>query len=131
MPHFILEYTDNLPDHADVPGVLAKVNAALIAEGGVFPIGGIRARAIRLTEYAVADGSGDYGFAHATLKIGAGRDQATRDRVCGRLFEILKSHFARTAEEMGFALSLELIEFSEGGVLKHNNLHKRLAARDQ
>jgi 5-carboxymethyl-2-hydroxymuconate isomerase len=39
MPHFIVEYTDNIKAAADIPGLLKKVNEVLIAQGGVFPIG--------------------------------------------------------------------------------------------
>ena len=44
MPHFIVEYTDNLRDAGDIKGFLRKVNAVLIAQGGVFPTGAIRSR---------------------------------------------------------------------------------------
>ncbi|WP_367171684.1 hypothetical protein, partial [Zoogloea sp.] len=48
MPHLIYEYTDNLGSDADIAGLLRKSNQVLIDQGGVFPIGGIRSRAIRL-----------------------------------------------------------------------------------
>lgn len=47
MPHFIAECTDNIREQADLPGLFGKVNAALAATG-IFPIGGIRSRAIWL-----------------------------------------------------------------------------------
>lgn len=34
MPHFILEYTDNLKAEGDIPGVLKKVVAVLIDQNG-------------------------------------------------------------------------------------------------
>ena len=45
MPHFIAECTDNIREQADLPGLFAKVNEALAATG-IFPIGGIRSRAL-------------------------------------------------------------------------------------
>ena len=42
------------------------------------------------------------------------------------LFDIMKAHFADQYQKQGLALSLELVEFSESGTLKHNNLHARL-----
>jgi len=125
VPHFILEYTDNLKPDARIPELLAKVNGVLIAEGDVFPVGGIRSRAIALTEYRIADGAADYAFVHARLKIGAGRSAAVKRRVSEALFETMKAHFAELFARRYLALSLELIEFGEAGTLKHNNIHAR------
>jgi 5-carboxymethyl-2-hydroxymuconate isomerase len=125
MPHFIVEFTANLLEEGDIPGLLKKVHDCLIAQDGVFPIGGIRSRAIPLDIFRMADGEADYAFVHATLKIGAGRDEATRKRVCDALFELIKSHFAALYAKRYLALSMELIEFSEAGTYKHNNVHAR------
>jgi 5-carboxymethyl-2-hydroxymuconate isomerase len=125
MPHFIVEYTANLEQEGDFPGLLRKVNDILIAQDGVFPIGGIRSRAIRLEHYRMADGQADYAFVHAQLKIGAGRDEATRQRVGDALFDMMKAHFAALYEKRYLALSMEIAEFSEAGTWKHNNVHAR------
>ena len=77
MPHFVVEYTDNLGAEARIADLLTRVNRILLDQGGVFPAGGIRSRAVRLTEYAVADEAADYAFVHAVLTIGAGRPAAT------------------------------------------------------
>ena len=73
MPHFVVEYTDNLGAEARIGELLTRVNQVLLDQGGVFPAGGIRSRAVRLTEYAVADEAEDYAFVHAVLRIGSGR----------------------------------------------------------
>ena len=125
MPHFIVEYTDNIRADADIPGLLRKVNAVLIAQGGVFPTGAIRSRAICLTEYFVADGTVDDAFVHATLKIGAGRDATVKKRACDELFAMIKEHFAELYARRSLALSMELYEFDEGGTYKRNNIHAR------
>jgi 5-carboxymethyl-2-hydroxymuconate isomerase len=125
MPHFIVEYTANLDQEADIPGLLKKVNDILIAQNGVFPIGGIRSRAIRLEHFRMADGQADYAFVHAQLKIGAGRDEATKQRVGDALFDMMKAHFAALYEKRYLALSMEITEFSEAGTWKHNNVHAR------
>ena len=129
MPHLTFEYTANLEPEADLPGLLEKANAVLIAQNGVFPIGGIRSRAIRLEHYRMADGAADYAFVHATLKIGAGRDPATRQRVGDQLFEAMKQHFAALYAKRYLALSLEIAEFSDAGTWKHNNVHARFKKR--
>ncbi len=125
MPHLIYEYTDNLKAEGDIPGLLRKTNQVVLAQGGVFPTGGIRARAICLTDYCVADGSADDAFVHLTFKMGAGRTAEEKQKVGDELFAMLKDHFAGLFARRGLALSMEIVEFSEAGTWKHNNIHAR------
>ncbi|GIN87295.1 5-carboxymethyl-2-hydroxymuconate isomerase [Heyndrickxia sporothermodurans] len=125
MPHFIIEYTDNLKKEANIQELLKKVNEVLIGRKDIFPIGGIRSRAIELHNYFIADGSNDDAFVHACLKIGAGRSEDDKKATCSEIFEVMKDHFAELYESRYLALSLELIEFSEAGTYKHNNIHQR------
>lgn len=129
MPHFILEYTDNLKAEGDIPGVLKKVVGVLIDQNGAFPIGGLRARAIELADYEIADGEEDYAFVHATLKIGAGRSEEVKKAAFDQVFETIKDHFADLYAKRYLALSMEISEFSEAGTYKHNNIHARFKAR--
>ncbi|CAJ2743630.1 5-carboxymethyl-2-hydroxymuconate delta-isomerase [Burkholderia pseudomallei] len=125
MPHIIVEYTANIRDDARIPVLLKSINETLIAQGGVFPTGGIRSRAIELQDYCVADGTADDAFVHVTLKIGAGRDDATKKAACDVLFDAIKAHFEALYARRYLALSMELAEFSETGSYKHNNIHAR------
>lgn len=124
MPHLIVEFTDNLQPDGDIGGLLPKLTQVLIDQGA-YPIGGIRARAIELHHYRVADGQADDAFVHATLKIGAGRSDAVKQATCDGLFTAMKDHFADLFARRYLALSLELVEFSEAGTWKHNNIHQR------
>jgi 5-carboxymethyl-2-hydroxymuconate isomerase len=131
MSHMTLEYSANLRaagGFGELCRKLAQYMTGLRLEGQpVFPPGGVRVRAIPCDDFCVADGSiEDAGFVHAILKIGAGRSAAAKGAVCAGLFDIMKTHFAAQYAERGLALSLELIEFSESGTLKHNNLHALL-----
>ncbi|WP_323121357.1 5-carboxymethyl-2-hydroxymuconate Delta-isomerase [Burkholderia alba] len=125
MPHIVVEYTDNLKDDARIPVLLKTINDTLIAQGGVFPTGGIRSRAIELRDYRVADGAEDDAFVHVTLKIGAGRSDTAKKATCDALFDAIKAHFAELYARRYLALSMELTEFSEDGSYKHNNIHAR------
>lgn len=125
MPHFVVEYTDNLKDEVDIRAMLVKVNQILIAQKGVFPIGGIRARAIELNDYVMSDDEEDYAFVHASLKVGGGRTEEQLNKACGEIFDMMKEHFAEQFEKRYIALSMEYGEFSEAGTYKHNNVHAR------
>jgi 5-carboxymethyl-2-hydroxymuconate isomerase len=133
MPHLTLEYSANLaaPDNIGrLCETLAHVLDAQRDENGarVYPRGGIRTRAVRCEQYFVADGNPGNAFMHGCLKIGAGRSQAVRKATGEALFEAIKQHFSQAFAEHGLALSLEIVEFSEEGAWKHNNLHARLKA---
>jgi len=125
MPHFIVEYTSNIKQEARISQLLAKANEILVAQGGVFPLGGIRSRAIELQDYCIADGEADYAFVHCNLKIGAGRSDNEKKKVCDDLFDAIREHFAEMFSKRYLALSLELNEFSETVTYKHNNIHAR------
>jgi 5-carboxymethyl-2-hydroxymuconate isomerase len=131
MSHMTLEYSSNLRAAGrfdELCRKLAQFMTGLEAEGKpIFPTGGVRVRAIPCEEYCIADGSlADAGFVHAVLKIGAGRSDAAKSATKAGLFDIMKAHFADHYQKQGLALSLEFVEFSESGTLKHNNLHARL-----
>jgi 5-carboxymethyl-2-hydroxymuconate isomerase len=130
MSHLTLEYSANLRSvgrFGELCRKLAQYMTALRIDGvAVYPPGGVRVRAIACEDYCVADGTvSDAGFAHAILKIGAGRSDAAKQATCTGLFDIMKAHFAEQFANAGLALSLELNEFSEAGTFKHNNLHAR------
>ena len=130
MPHFVLEYTSNIKAEARVPELLKKVNAVLMAQGGVFPTGGIRARAIEMTDYAIADGAEDDAFVHASLTIGSGRSAEEKRKACDELFAMMEDHFADLFAKRYLALSMEFGEFNEAGTWKHNNIHSRFKKKN-
>jgi 5-carboxymethyl-2-hydroxymuconate isomerase len=130
MSHMTLEYSGNLRADGQFHELckkLATFMSSLRVDGvPVFPPGGVRVRAIACDEFCIADGTlGDASFVHAILKIGAGRTDSAKQSTCNGLFDIMKAHFATQYANRGLALSLELVQFSEAGTLKHNNLHTR------
>jgi 5-carboxymethyl-2-hydroxymuconate isomerase len=130
MPHLTLDHSANLSADGDIGGLCRKLARCLAeqkAEGmAVYPLGGIRVRALVAEAWCIADGSVDAAYLHAMLKVGAGRPESTLRATGDAVFEVMKSHFAELYGRMGLALSLEMAEFSEAGTWKHNNLHARL-----
>ena len=85
---------------------------------------GIRSRAVALDDWCIADGAGaDDAFVHVTVKIGAGRSDALKKRVFDALFDKIAAHLAPAFDARGFALSMEVAEFSEAGSWQQNILH--------
>lgn len=133
MPHLTIEYSANLRDDGDWTSLCRKLASVLASgeQGGkpVFPLGGIRVRAIAAEDWCIGDGSlADAAFVHARLVIGAGRSEPVKRETGDALFAVVREHFAGSFEARGLALSLEIGEFSDAGTWKHNNLHERYRA---
>ncbi|MDQ0351583.1 5-carboxymethyl-2-hydroxymuconate isomerase [Alkalibacillus filiformis] len=124
MPHLILEYTDNLKNDLDVANLLKNINQALLKHSDLIPIGGLRSRAIELNDYVVADGQEDDAFVHATLKLGKGRTDEEKKRICDELYEAIINDLEPLFNQRYIAFSLELFEFAHP-TYKKNNIHER------
>ena len=135
MPHLTLEYSSNLRDTQRFDVLcrqLAHVLGAQRNDAGqaVYPIGGIRVRALACDAYCIADGQdAEAAFVHASLKIGAGRSATVLQATGDALFAILKTYFEADYSARGLALSLDIGEFSEAGTWKHNNLHAKFRSK--
>ncbi|MCC6827282.1 MAG: 5-carboxymethyl-2-hydroxymuconate isomerase [Novosphingobium sp.] len=125
MAHATVEWTDNLDGTFDRAGLLALIAQDMRERaGGVFPVGGIRVRAIRLTEYVIADGQGpDDAFINIDVKMGAGRSAEFRKAYFDALFERVSHYLEPVFAARPLALSL-YVEEAEGW--KRNTIHKRL-----
>ncbi|KLN96254.1 5-carboxymethyl-2-hydroxymuconate Delta-isomerase [Moellerella wisconsensis] len=126
MPHFYAECTENIKHQAKLPELFAKVNTAL-ANTGIFPLAGIRSRAIWLDTWQMADGKHDYAFVHFTLKIGAGRSIEQRKQTGDMLFALIKTHFSALMAQRYLALSFTMEELDPILNFKQNNVHALFA----
>jgi 5-carboxymethyl-2-hydroxymuconate isomerase len=127
MPHFTLEYSGNLDARIDMAEIVEVVRRAAVATG-IFPLGGIRVRAIRCEHYAIADGSAEYGFLAMVLRLGEGRDLATRKRAGEAIFKALSSHLDPVFAAGKFALSFDMQINDKETSWKRNNIHEALKA---
>src|SRR3954465_5682756 len=91
MPHFTLEYSANLESRVDMARVVEVVRKAAV-ETGIFPLGGIRVRALRCEHFAIADGNPNLGFLAMGLGLGEGRDPATRQKAGEHVFKALSAY---------------------------------------
>jgi 5-carboxymethyl-2-hydroxymuconate isomerase len=127
MPHFTIEYSANLDGRLDMAKVVELVRKAA-AETGIFPIGGIRVRAIRCEHYAIADGSAQSGFLAMLLRLGEGRDLAARKKAGEHIFKALSSHLDPVFAAGRFALSFDMQINDKETSWKRNNIHEALKA---
>ena len=127
MPHFTIEYSANLEPRADMAAVVEVVRKAA-AETGIFPLGGIRVRAIRCEHYAIADGDPGFGFLDMVLRLGEGRDLATRKKAGEHIFKALSVYLDPLFANSRFALSFDMQINDKETSWKRNNIHEALKA---
>jgi 5-carboxymethyl-2-hydroxymuconate isomerase len=127
MPHFTIEYSANLEGRVDMEKVVEVVRKAAV-ETGIFPLGGIRVRAISCEHYAIADGNSQFGFLDMVLRLGEGRDLATRKQAGEHIFKALSAHLDPLFAQSQFALSFDMQINDKDTSWKRNNIHEALKA---
>jgi 5-carboxymethyl-2-hydroxymuconate isomerase len=125
MPHFTIEYSANLDARVDMGKVVELVRKAAV-ETGIFPLGGIRVRAVKCEHYAIADGQKNFGFLDMVLRLGEGRDLATRKQAGEHIFKALSAHLDPVFANSKFALSFDMQINDKETSWKRNNIHEAL-----
>ena len=126
MPHFTIEYSANLDGRVDMGAVVELVRKAAV-ETGIFPLGGIRVRAIRCEHYAIADGR----QALRLSRHGAAAWRRPRPRrparrpanIFSRRCRPISIRCLRTSK---FALSFDMQINDKETSWKRNNIHEAL-----
>ena len=127
MPHFTIEYSANLDARVDM-GVVVEVVRRAAVETGIFPLGGIRVRAVRCEHFAIADGNRSFGFLDMVLRLGEGRDLATRKKAGEHIFNALSAHLDPVFAGSKLALSFDMQINDKETSWKRNNIHDALKA---
>ncbi len=119
MPHLTLEYSDNI--EVDVQPLLARLHEEVVATGAI-NLKGIKSRAIKHTQYRVADGDPDYAFVHVGLLIREGRPLEIQKEATQRVMKVLKETFGYLFETRKLSLTVDLKEMRDGIALTDHNI---------
>lgn len=128
MPHLIVEFSANIEHDIGLDDLLDRLHATAL-ETGVFPLGGLRVRAMRMDHYRIADKHPDNGYVHVTAWIGHGRPLDVRKRAGEALFAALTGHLSGVYSRRPLAISLNIQEFHPELNFKRNNLHEHVRRR--
>jgi len=123
MPHVILEYTANM-EPFEVQPLLAQLHDEIAATGAV-NLKGLKSRAIRLTDYRLADGDEDYAFVHVQMWIRHGRSHETKQEIAQRAMAVLEEAFGHRRQDGFLSLSVDVQELAEGIALTRHNIPAR------
>jgi 5-carboxymethyl-2-hydroxymuconate isomerase len=124
MPHLVIQYSDNMAGERIQR--LCDALADVLADTGLFPLGGIRVRALPCPAYAIADSHPRNAFVDMVLRIGTGRSEADKKMTGDRLMHTAEAAFSHDLASPHFALSLEIVEIDPILTWKRNSMHTRL-----
>jgi 5-carboxymethyl-2-hydroxymuconate isomerase len=119
MPHLTLEYSDNI--EVNVQPLLARLHEEVVATGAI-NLKGIKSRAIKHTQYRIADGDPDYAFVHVSLLIREGRSIDVQKDATQRVMKVLKETFGHLFETRKLSLTVDLEEMRDGIALTEHNI---------
>lgn len=123
MPHIIVEHSKGIAKTLFIQRLIGNLHEA--AKGmDALPTGGIRTRAHETMRYRVGDGEIGREFIYITVRLGRGRDEATKKLIGETLFGVL-SDFTKSHMEDGglLSLGLEIQEIDPDMTWKLNNIH--------
>jgi len=112
MPHFVLEYSDNILEEVDHKDFFKKLHTLLV-ENGPFNISDIKSRAICHQQFCVADGQESNAFVHLTLSIFKGRDLGLRQAVGEKILAFLKEEFPGSFQKLNCSYTVEIREMDK------------------
>ena len=128
MPHVVVEYSANLEADIAPRQLVEAVHGAVLAFPA-FEKPGVRTRAARREHFLVAEGDPEDAFIAVTIRIGPGRDVATRKAASDAVMDALVAATGAIYQRRGLALSVEVTELDDAGMTRRSNLRDRMRAR--
>ena len=119
MPNIILEYTDNL--NFDPVPFFKKLHFELEKIDSI-RWKGLKSRAIKLTEYHMAEGDEAYKMACLTAVIREGRPQKIKEQIAQTMITALREEFGQRRENGELiSLATDMRELQNGIAITDNN----------
>ena len=134
MPHLTILYTPQLAAEADIDALcrtMADAMRGCVDDAGqpVFPVAGIRVLAYPAAHFAVADGSGDFGFMYFNLRMARGRSAETQQRAGAALAAAARRQLAPLLAARLVGLTLQIDQGAEVFDARFGNLHAHFGKR--
>lgn len=125
MPHIQIDYSANLESRMDVAGLCRDLRDAAVATG-VFPLAGIRVRAIRVDHAVIADGNPAHAFLDISVRLRGGRTDAEKTKATECIFAAAEACCAAAMGTSSLMLSLELRDIDPALSPKASSIRKYL-----
>ncbi|MCC2110817.1 MAG: 5-carboxymethyl-2-hydroxymuconate Delta-isomerase [Hyphomicrobiales bacterium] len=128
MPHITIEYSANLDDTIDMPDFCETLRRAA-AETDILPLAGIRVRAIRCEDYAIADADPSNAFIDISVRLRAGRPLEGRKAATAHIFTAAEGFLQPYFAKIPLALSLEMRDIDPELSPKCGSIRDHMAKR--
>ena len=125
MAHLVIQFSPELSKNYNFDNLVNSLRTIMI-KTGVFPVGGIRVRALSTVYSSIADGNQKNKYVDILLRMGKGRSLEEKKNVGEEIISFCKIFFKQETEKDYFALSLEIIEIDAELSWKFNTIHNRL-----
>ena len=129
MPHVSVDYSANMEDRVDMAAFCGVLRRAAI-ETDVFPMAGIRVRALRADHVSIADGNAQHGYVDISVRLRAGRDLETRQAATTHIFAAAQTFLAPAMARHSIALSLEMRDIDPALSPKAGTIRDHLSPQD-
>lgn len=126
MPHIQIDYSANLEERLDVAG-LCRTLRDVAVKTGVFPLAGIRVRAVRCDYWVIADGDPAHAFLDISVRLREGRPLEVRKRATEELFAAVREYCSQALASSSLMLSMEMREIDAGLAPKESSIRRYLA----
>ena len=125
MPHFHIDYSPNLEERIDMARFCDCLRVAAI-ETGVFPLAGIRVRALRADHVSMADGNPNHGYIDISVRLRAGRSDTAKAQATQHLFAAAEAYCADVMGSSSMMLSLEMRDIDPDLAPKVSSIRRHL-----
>ncbi len=129
MPHFTVEHSANVEEWIDLKEFCDVLRKAAI-DTGVFPMPGVRVRAVRCDNYSIADGGYEHGFLDIVARIREGRPFKVREKAVNEIFKIVEEYMEPCLKNHSFSLSMEMNHINDSLSPKKSSIREYLARKN-
>jgi 5-carboxymethyl-2-hydroxymuconate isomerase len=128
--HIVIEHSSNLRRQLNLPKFVEAMRQAALATG-IFPVGGMRARAYESDSDGDAGRHPDHTFVHLRISVGQGRDHASRRQACEEIFAAACEQLREVHARAPLGISVEMQERDPDARIKQGNIrdYVQVAAR--
>jgi len=107
LAHLMIDYSANMDQRTDM-GQLCDILRRAAIETGVFPMPGLRIRAIRADYVSIADGDPAHGYIDISVRLRGGRPDQAKADATAHIFAAAQAYLEPVMKIHPIALSLEM-----------------------
>lgn len=117
MPHFILEYSNNLKVKKSYLSLFSKFHQLTEEKLGIDKLN-CKSRAVRRKTFHVGDGDPNHAFVHLTIKLFEGHPVAAKQEVGSVALGLLQNFYKKSVRKLIFQPSVEIVEIKKDHYFK-------------